>query len=152
MPILTQETIINLPLEETFNFFDKPQNLQKVTPKQLNFRILTPDNLLKMDNGSIFEYEISLMGIPMLWRSIINNYNPPYEFVDIQLKGPYKSWHHHHQFIKITPHQTKVIDTVRYEMPLGILGKIAHFLFVKKQLKTIFAYRENLSEKIIKES
>ena len=130
---------VNLPLEETYSFFDKAENLQKITPEHLSFKILTPAPIT-MQTGTIIDYLTTIAGIPMRWTSSIQEYDAPHSFIDTQLKGPYSFWHHEHRF---EAHEggTLITDTVHYLLPMGIFGRIAHALFVKKQLHTIFDYR-----------
>jgi ligand-binding SRPBCC domain-containing protein len=71
---------------------------------------------------------------------LITTYNPPYEFVDEQLRGPYAFWFHRHLF-KPVPGGTEMTDSVHYALPFGVLGTLAHLLFVKRQVRGIFEYR-----------
>ena len=63
-----------------------------------------------------------------------------HKFVDVQLKGPYKLWHHEHRFIP-EGNGTRIIDEVQYQLPFGVFGSIAHSLKVKRDVETIFNYR-----------
>lgn len=124
--------------EEVFPFFADPANLERLTPPFLGFTILTPLPI-EMRAGASIEYRIRLNGIPMRWRTAIESFDPPNSFVDTQAKGPYAHWHHTHTFREV-PGGTEIGDRVRYALPFGPLGRIAHVL-VKRQLKTIFDYR-----------
>ena len=96
----------------------------------------------------IIEYTISpLMGIPMPWQTRITQVDEGKSFTDFQQIGPYKLWNHFHEFI---PNKNGVLmkDTVDYELPLGLLGSVAHTLMVRKKLNTIFDYRYQVLEKL----
>ena len=136
---LHQELIVPKPIDEVFAFFDRPENLDKLTPSFLKFKILTPSPIT-MNTGTMIDYTVTNFGLPMRWTSVINEYDPPNHFVDIQLKGPYSFWHHRHEFVA-EGDQTRVIDHITYDIGFGVFGKIAHLLFVKRQLKKIFAHR-----------
>ena len=129
-------------LDEVFAFFNRPENLEKLTPPFLRFNILTPSSLV-MHNGAVFDYQIRLAGLPMRWTSLIANYDPPHQFVDIQLKGPYSFWHHKHSFVS-REEGVEVIDEVHYDIGLSVLGKLAHTLVIQHQLNMIFSYREKV--------
>lgn len=131
---------VNRSLEEVFDFFKQPENLERITPSALHFNILTPKPI-KMEKGRLIDYTIQVFGMTQRWTTLITDYDPPNRFVDEQLKGPYSLWHHTHLF---EAHEggTKIVDEVKYAVPLGWVGEIAHILFVKKQLQAIFEHRE----------
>jgi ligand-binding SRPBCC domain-containing protein len=134
---LTKSVWVPRPIDEVFEFFGNAANLEKMTPPFLSFKILTPQPI-EMRPGTTIDYRISLRGLPMRWRSEITVWKPPFEFVDEQLKGPYRKWHHLHTF-EARDGGTLVGDVVTYEV-LG--GALIHKLFVEGDLKKIFDYRE----------
>ena len=137
---LTSEQLVPAPLDEVFAFFGKPENLARITPSWLGFRILTPLPL-SMREGALIDYEISLGPFPTRWRTMITRYDPPHMFVDEQLSGPYSFWHHTHRF-ESAGTGTRILDEVLYLMPFGPLGKLAHRLAVRRQLAGIFSHRK----------
>lgn len=132
------QTVLS-PLPEVFPFFADARNLQELTPPSLAFTILSPLPI-EMRPGAIIDYRIRLYGVPMKWRTVIEEYEPEHHFVDVQERGPYKTWRHLHTFRSV-PGGTELGDVVEYELPLGPLGRIAHAALVRRQLDTIFAYR-----------
>jgi ligand-binding SRPBCC domain-containing protein len=142
---LIMATIIPAPLDEVFVFFSRAENLEKITPPWLNFRFVSPLPE-KMESGALIEYALQVRLLPLRWVTEIGLWEPPYRFVDRQLKGPYREWIHEHRFEE-TDKGTLMTDTVRYRLPLGVLGKVAHRLFVRRDVEEIFRYRQ----KIIKE-
>lgn len=126
-------------LDDAFRVFENPYNLARITPPWLDFRIL--DKGLEMRQGLVINYRIRWQGLPMRWQTIITDYQPPYRFVDFQSKGPYVLWHHTHLFQRVAD-GTIVADEVRYVLPLGPLGGLAHQWMVKNQLLEIFRYRQ----------
>ncbi|MCC6964034.1 MAG: SRPBCC family protein [candidate division Zixibacteria bacterium] len=143
---LTAEQFVPRPLPEVFAFFERPENLAKITPPSLGFVIVTPTPIA-MNAGALIDYTIKVMGLRLRWRTLISHYDPPHAFVDEQINGPYRLWHHRHSFREVEG-GTLISDEVKYALPLGILGRIAHSLFVKRQLRGIFAYRaEVIGEK-----
>lgn len=145
--IFETEQIINQPIEVVFDFFSKAENLQRITPPLLDFHILT-ELPIEMKKGTLIEYRLKVRGLPMRWKTLIDEWQPPYKFVDLQLKGPYKTWHHTHQFKSLGPNQTLMTDIVRYEVPFGYLGLVADALIVKKDIQKIFAFRKIEIERI----
>ena len=107
---------INCSIETVFSFFSSPENLKVLTPPRLGFKILTPSPI-NMSKGCLIDYLIYLMGIPIHWRSIITDYNPPYMFIDQQIKGPYTLWHHKHTFREIK-NGVEIRDRVVYSIPI----------------------------------
>lgn len=135
-----------LSIEETFDFFKDPANLSRITPSWLNFVIRTPDVVMR--KGAEIEYVIRWMGLPLQWQTIITEYEPPFFFVDLQAKGPYKLWEHRHEF-RPTEDGTVVSDTVRYALPFGPVGRMAHTAFVRRQLNEIFQYRQETLARLL---
>lgn len=139
------EMLVKRPLKETFAFFENPANLGKITPSWLSFNIVTKG--VPMAQGAQFDYVIRWLGLPMKWRSVITVYEPPRLFVDEQLKGPYKTWHHRHTFSE-TGNGVIVGDHLEYSLPLGPLGVIAQTVMVKRQLEEVFRFRQQELAKI----
>ena len=136
------ETTVELPLarEAVFAFFADAANLERITPPELNFRIVTPQPIA-MSAGTLIQYRLKLFGVPFGWTTRISRWEPPEMFVDEQLKGPYALWVHKHTFETISSGLTRIVDQVRYRLPLSPFGEVAHPL-VRRQLRRIFAYRE----------
>jgi ligand-binding SRPBCC domain-containing protein len=147
---LRTETTVKAPLEQVWSFFSDPKNLQRITPDYMGFQIVKCPDAPTIFNGMIIEYVVRpVFRFPLKWISEIKEVKPMVSFTDVQLKGPYALWHHFH-FFERTNGCTKMLDVVKYAMPLGYLGNIAQRLFVKKQLEQIFRYREAAIETIFK--
>ncbi len=134
---LRAEMLVEQPLETVFEFFADAKQLERITPPILNFKILTPMPV-EMKARLLLDYQISIHKIPIKWRTEIAVWEPPYRFVDRQLKGPYHLWHHEHTFEE-TENGTFVKDKVIYK-PIG--GALVHKLFVRRDLEKIFRYRQ----------
>jgi len=135
-------------LRETFAFFADASNLEKITPPELSFHILTPQPI-DIIEGCEIDYRLRLYGLPLSWRARITNWNPPYRFVDEQIQGPYRLWVHLHRFYQQNG-STKVVDEVRYQLPLWPLGEVVYPL-VAAQLRRIFRFRKQAIGEAIQE-
>ncbi len=124
---------------EVFEFFGDAFNLEAITPSWLRFRIVTP-RPIDMREGALIEYRLALHRIPIRWLTRIEAWEPGVRFVDAQIRGPYKLWHHTHTF-EPDADGTLVRDRVRYALPGG-LGELAHRLFVRRDLERIFDHRQ----------
>lgn len=140
MFIFESKLNINKPINEVFDFFCKAENLQKLTPSNLDFKILT-ELPVKMQKGTLIDYKIKLYGIPVLWKTEITKWDPPYEFEDTQLKGPYKLWKHRHIF-KSVGDNTEMRDVVEYNPKGWPFNSVLNKFFVKKEIEKIFSFRE----------
>ena len=145
--ILERTQLIRRPLDEVYEFFGDAGNLEAITPEFLNFQILTP-RPIPMQPGTLIDYRIRLLGIPLKWRTQIETWEPPRRFTDVQLTGPYKLWHHTHDFSAV-PEGTLMTDRVRYQMPAGPLGRIVHALWTRQTLDRIFDYRFEKIEELL---
>ena len=137
--VYNQVTYINRPLSEVFEFFSKAENLNKLTPPILEFKIITPLPI-KMEKGTFIDYKIKLNGISFKWKTQITAWENNHRFIDTQIKGPYKIWIHEHLFEEENG-QVKMTDTVQYLSPGWFLEPIINKLYISKKVEEIFAYR-----------
>jgi len=136
--VLKADTTLKAEMEEVFDFFSKAENLGAITPPGLGFKITDkPDSI---SEGALIDYRVRLGPAPMSWRTRIEVWEPMKRFVDAQLRGPYKSWWHEHSFTT-TDQSVTMTDRVYYSPPLGVLGRLAHGLFIRQKLEEIFGYR-----------
>lgn len=138
--ILKRELTLDLPRTVVFDFFADAGNLERITPPELNFHIITPQPI-DIRKDALIDYRLKLRGFPVTWRTEISVWEPPFRFVDQQLKGPYKQWIHTHTFTEIDTGTTLIEDEVRYRLPMEPLCDIAHFM-VRRELEYIFDYRQ----------
>ena len=132
------------PRAEVFAFFADPANLVRVSPPQLRLRLLAPPPV--MAAGATFDLRLAWLGLPLRWRTFIREYDPPFRFLDVQVRGPCARWEHRHIFLA-EGEGTAVEDRIVYRLPLGALGKLAHALGVRRQLEAMWRYRrQQISE------
>lgn len=145
---LTREILVRADMRKVFEFFSNAQNLELITPKELNFKILSPIPI-EMKNGTLIDYRIRLFGISFNWKTLISAWEPERRFVDEQLKGPYSKWIHTHSF-ETKEDGIMIKDEVRYRLPFFPLGELM-FLAVRHQLNRIFDYRTTRIKEIFQE-
>ena len=140
MYTLQRLQLVDRPLDQVFDFFQKPENLAAITPPSLDFQLLSPSPV-PMEQGRVIDYTIRVMGVKLRWRSLISDHQPPLRFVDQQLKGPYSFWHHEHRFEDLGD-RTRLIDEVHYTLPLYLpFSSLIHRFYVRPRLEDIFDYR-----------
>jgi ligand-binding SRPBCC domain-containing protein len=130
------ELLLPWPPGEIFPFFAEARNLEALTPPWLKFEVVTPPPIA-MRVGALIDYRIRVHGLPIRWRTEIVEWNPPHGFIDVQLSGPYRLWHHTHTFEERGT-STLCRDDVRY-WPRG--GALIDRLFVRRDVERIFAFR-----------
>jgi ligand-binding SRPBCC domain-containing protein len=136
---LVREQLVKGELGEVFGFFAEARNLELITPPWLGFSLTAADRV-EMRPGALIDYRLHLHGVPVRWTSRIAVWEPGRAFVDEQTQGPYRLWHHTHSFER-RGEGTLVRDHVRYALPLGPWGELAHRLFVQRDLARIFDFR-----------
>jgi ligand-binding SRPBCC domain-containing protein len=136
---LRSSLTVPLPIEEVFPFFAAAENLERITPVQLRFSIVSAQPVL-IAQGTIIDYRLSLYGMRFRWTTLIAEWEPPRMFVDEQQRGPYAVWRHRHTFEK-SADGTTIRDSVAYALPLYPLGEVALPL-VRGQLRKIFTFRQ----------
>jgi ligand-binding SRPBCC domain-containing protein len=138
--VLEREQRLARPPEAVFGFFADARNLEAITPPFLRFRVVTPEPI-EMRAGTLIRYRLRLRGLPLSWLTAIQAWEPPHRFVDVQVRGPYALWHHTHGFADDGRGGCLMRDTVRYALPLGPLGEVAHRALVRRDLAEIFDFR-----------
>jgi ligand-binding SRPBCC domain-containing protein len=136
---LERAQVVRRSREEVFAFFARARNLESITPPWLRFEVLTPEPVA-MRAGTLIEYRLRLHRLPLRWTSRIEEWEPGAAFVDRQVRGPYRLWHHRHEFAP-HPDGTVVRDRVDYALGLGALGEVAGALVVHRDLERIFDFR-----------
>jgi len=140
MHVLERRSVVSASLSEVFAFFSDPRNLARLTPPAMHFRIVeAPDRTLRA--GDRIRYTIRLLGLPVGWTTRIASWEEGRGFSDVQEKGPYRSWRHAHGF-RAVPGGVEMTDRVEYDLPWGPIGRVAHALWVRGQLRAIFDFRE----------
>lgn len=137
--VLERQQWIEAPLDAVFDFFSRAENLGRITPTWLGIRIHSAIPI-DMREGARIDYTIRLAGVPVRWRTRIETWEPPSGFVDVSERAPFSLWEHTHRFV---PMEGGVLmtDQVRYALPLGFLGRLAHAIAVRASLVAIFDYR-----------
>jgi ligand-binding SRPBCC domain-containing protein len=145
---LERKQLIRSDLQKVWNFFSNPANLATITPPELNFITTSKQETDKIYTGQIITYTITpIAGIKLKWTTEIGEVQDKALFVDEQKKGPYKYWHHEHRFEQ-TKEGVLMTDKLIYALPLGILGRFARSLFVRKMVEQIFDYRYRKIEEL----
>ena len=149
MKVHTLERVQEVALvpDETFSFYSDVGNLERITPPWLHFRILDP-RPEALTSGARIEYSLVLHRFPVRWTTQIDEWDPPHRFTDFQVRGPYRLWQHTHTF-EPTERGTLMRDVVRYAIPYGPLGSLAHVAFVRRDLRRIFDYRRDSIEALL---
>lgn len=142
--VLETEAVISRPLDEVFSLFADALNLERITPPWLRFEVITPPPIA-MREGTLIDYRLKLHHIPIRWRTEIADWEPPYRFVDTQLRGPYRYWRHEHLFEPVDG-GTRCRDIVHYGVPGGAL---VHRLMVRRDVRAIFEYRQQAIERLL---
>lgn len=141
--MLYREQVVNSGIDKVWDYFSTPKNLNSMTPRSLQFRIISelPE---KMHLGQIIQYKVK--AVPLIWSNWLTEIKYVEEgrkFVDEQRIGPYKLWFHEHIFIPLENNKVKIIDRVHYDIGFGILGSLLNTLWIKHRLNDIFKFRFN---------
>ena len=139
--VLEREQLLPHPVDRVFPFFAEARNLERITPPLLGFEVVADEEPIEMRAGALIQYRLKLHGLPVDWLTRIDEWEPGVRFVDQQLVGPYRLWHHTHTF-EARGDSTLMRDTVRYALPLWPLGELAMPL-VRRDLAQIFDFRRD---------
>ena len=141
---IIRKQIIKSDINTLWNFISSPENLEKITPKWMSFKITSKNLSKKMYAGMIISYKVKpVLNIPMKWITEITHVQEKEYFVDEQRLGPYKMWHHEHKLEK-TKEGILMTDIITYIPPFGVFGRIINYFFIKKRVNKIFDYRYSI--------
>lgn len=146
--LLERSQRVEVPVERAFSFYADGANLEPLTPPWLHFRLLNRQPLT-LEAGALLDYRLRLHGVPISWQTRIEIWEPPHRFFDTQARGPYALWEHSHEFESAGEDAAVIHDRVRYAVPLGPIGALAHRLFVRRDLERIFDYRRDRTAALI---
>jgi ligand-binding SRPBCC domain-containing protein len=136
------------PRPEVFAFFAEPTSLQRLTPPAFRVRLQNPG--VTLTTGAVLDFRLRWLGVvPLRWRAFVREWDPPFRFVDVQVRGPYARWEHRHRFLE-EGGGTWVEDRVTYRLPFGPLGELAHVLVVERQLRELWAFRQQQLAELVK--
>jgi ligand-binding SRPBCC domain-containing protein len=139
--VFRREQVLDAPPSAVFSFFADARCLEAITPPLLRFRLLTPEPIA-MGAGTFLQYALRIHGVPVRWDTLIQEWEPPHRFVDVQVRGPYRLWHHTHEVVAVDGGAASLMrDTVRYAVGFGVLGEVARRALVARDVEAIFAYR-----------
>ena len=142
------EQFLPIDKKKAWDFFSSPKNLSKITPPEMDFKILSSLNGEEIFEGMKIDYTVKpLFGISVRWQTEICKVDNQNYFTDRQTKGPYKSWEHTHTFIE-KHNGVLMTDIVNYELPFGFIGNFANSILVKRKIESIFDYRKKILEKL----
>jgi len=144
---LKRTQFLPVRLADAWEFFSSPMNLEKITPSQMGFQILYKSGGDKMYPGQLIRYMVGVLPLIKLhWVTEITHVDKPFYFVDEQRFGPYALWHHQHHFSEVEG-GVQMTDEVNYAIPLGFIGRLAHWFFVGRKVNAIFEHRYSALEK-----
>ena len=144
---LEREQLVPGSVADVFGFFAEARNLERITPAWLRFEVVTPEPI-RMGPGTLIDYRLRVRGVPLRWTSRIEEWETDRAFADRQVRGPYRVWHHRHEF-EARADGTVVRDRVLYALPLGPLGALARAAVVRRDLERIFDFRREAVRRLL---
>ena len=136
--LLESRVWVGRPRADVFAFFADPGTLSRLVPPSLGVRLVTSAPALT--TGAVIEYRLRWLGVPLRWQAFVREYDPPFRFLDVQLRGPYARWEHRHLFLE-DEGGTVVEDRIVYRLPLGLIGRAVHAVVVERQIHAAWAFR-----------
>jgi len=136
--VLATRVWVGRPRPDVFALFADPSVLATLTPPSFALRLVTPVSTMRA--GSVLDYRMRWLGLPVSWRAYIREFDAPYRFMDVQVRGPFARWEHRHRFLE-EDGGTVIEDRVVFRLPFGPLGRVAYRAMVGRQLRAAWDYR-----------
>src|SRR5262245_11714366 len=136
--ILQQRLVIGRARPEVFAFFADPARTAGLLPSWIRRTVVgetgTPEA------GAVFDYRVVCLGVPFAWRAFIREFDPPFRFLDVQLRGPFARWEHRHRFMA-DGGDTLMEDRLVFRLPLGLAGQAAHAVALRYLVAAAWKHR-----------
>ena len=145
--LFVKESPITAPPERLFAFHASPGALERLTPPWEKVRLVAGGDSIRVGARVVLETKVG--PVPLRWVAAHVEYDPPHAFADVQRSGPFRSWHHRHEFLPNGPHGSTLRDVVHYELPLGAIGRLAGGWYVRRKLQRMFDYRHEVTKRIV---
>ena len=145
--LFVKESPINAPPERLFAFHASPGALERLTPPWEPVKLVSGGDSIRVGARVVLETKVG--PVPLRWVAEHVAYDPPHSFEDVQVSGPFHKWHHRHEFHPNGPGGSTLRDVVQYELPLGKLGEICGGWYVRHKLQKLFAYRHEVTKRIV---
>ena len=144
--VLERRLWLPRPRPDVFAFFADPRNLAVMQPRWARPTWIA-EPPARLEPGALLDFSVRMGALPVRWRVMVREFDPPFRFVDVQLWGPFARWEHRHRFLEegsetATVAGTWVEDRVTYRLPLGPLGRAAHVLGVGRRIVGLFDFRD----------
>ncbi len=149
MLIFRNEFTVRARVEDVFDFHADLDNLKRISPEDTEIDIIRADTPLSL--GSEVHLRVKDRLLNNVWKLVITEFEPPHRFVDKQISGVFKAWIHEHSFEALSETESRVLDTVRYELPLGFLGRIFGRGTAERRLAEMFSHREKMTKRLLED-
>jgi ligand-binding SRPBCC domain-containing protein len=136
--IIEQHLVIGRPRPAVFAFFADPRHVNHLTPPWLRVRLLRGE--ARRQAGAVLDYRVQCFGIPLAMRGFVREFDPPFRFLEVQVRGPFARWEHRHRFLD-TGETTLMEDRLVYRLPFGLVGRAVHLLVAQQMMAAAWAYR-----------
>ena len=137
--ILEQRLLIGRARPEVFAFFADPACASRLVPPWIRVTLLSGAGKAVVA-GTVLDYRITCLGVPFAWRAFVREFDPPFRFLDAQLRGPFARWEHRHRFLT-DDNGTLMEDRLVYRLPLGLVGRAVHAVVLGRLMTAAWRHR-----------
>ncbi len=139
MPQIELKTEINADIKLVFDL-SRSIDLHKISTEHTNEEAIAGKTHGLIELNESVTWRAKHFGITQTLSSKITEFEKPNYFVDEMINGIFKRFRHEHYFSKLKDN-TIMLDYFEYDSPLGILGKIADYIFLKKYMTNLLMKR-----------
>lgn len=134
MPLIELHTLVNAPIEVVFNL-SRSVDLHKISAAHTTEEAIAGRTTGLMQPGEVVTWRAKHFGLRQKLNVHITHMQYPKAFTDEMVpgKGAFKAMKHRHIFEE-QEGQTIMTDRFYYQSPLGLLGKLADVLFLKRYM------------------
>lgn len=137
---------INAPAAKVFAWHEHPDALRKLIPPWTPIKVVKSPSSLHDEARAVLRLRVG--PVRMRWvakhRGYENRGDEGGEFTDVQVYGPFKSWEHTHRISPEGAGTCILEDHVKFELPMGPLGRMLGHAMTRRRLERMFEYRHRI--------
>ncbi len=136
MAYVNYSSVIPFSRSKVFEYVSDIQNFPDLVPRDYKLELTAPP--LEMKKGAEYEFRLSRFGVSHLWSIRVDEFEENVKYVERQILGLFNTWILTCELEDHSDDKTLLKNTLEYDLPLGLMGKIFDDVWLRKDLTRVF--------------